>query len=105
MTMGSTWVAMGLAPVILQTSCSASPNNANQTQSEVNNMTFTQANKLSALKDLPTIKKMPVLFLGHGSPINAITDTEFGRGFHAVGQKLPKPTGVFPHIGCHRAHG
>ena len=38
---------------------------------------------------------MPVLFLGHGSPMNAIEDNEYRRSWQALGsqfgQKLPQP--------------
>jgi len=36
-------------------------------------------------------EKMPVLFLGHGSPMNAIEENEFVTGFRTVGKTLPKP--------------
>lgn len=38
--------------------------------------------------------KMPVLFIGHGSPMNAITDNEWSRGFKKLGTTLPKPRAV-----------
>lgn len=38
--------------------------------------------------------KMPVLFVGHGSPMNAIEDNEFTRMWKEVGKKLPKPKGI-----------
>ena len=44
--------------------------------------------------------KMPVLFLGHGSPMNAIQDTEFSRGWRAIGQSLPRPNAII----CISAH-
>ena len=34
---------------------------------------------------------MPVLFVGHGSPMNAIEDMEFSRAWSAVGKNLPRP--------------
>jgi 4,5-DOPA dioxygenase extradiol len=30
--------------------------------------------------DLPTTPRMPALFVGHGSPMNAIEDTPYSRG-------------------------
>ncbi len=39
-------------------------------------------------------KKMPVLFVGHGSPMNAIEDNEFGRAWTDIGKKLPKPKAI-----------
>lgn len=38
--------------------------------------------------------KMPVLFLGHGSPMNAIEENEFVQGFRKVGKEIPKPIAV-----------
>ena len=47
-----------------------------------------------------TSKKMPVLFVGHGSPMNAIEDNEFSQGWYKVGQALPKPKAIL----CVSAH-
>jgi 4,5-DOPA dioxygenase extradiol len=44
--------------------------------------------------------RMPALFLGHGSPMNAIEDNEFHRGWRALGQRLPQPRAVL----CVSAH-
>lgn len=38
--------------------------------------------------------KMPVLFFGHGSPMNAIEENEFVQGFRKVGEEIPKPNAV-----------
>jgi 4,5-DOPA dioxygenase extradiol len=45
-------------------------------------------------------KQMPVLFLGHGSPMNAIEENEFVRGFREIGKTIPKPSAVL----CISAH-
>lgn len=45
-------------------------------------------------------ERMPVLFLGHGSPMNAIEDNLFTRGIHAKGAELPKPRAIL----CISAH-
>ena len=45
-------------------------------------------------------KKMPVLFVGHGSPMNAIEDNEFSQGWYAIGKALPKPKAIL----CISAH-
>jgi 4,5-DOPA dioxygenase extradiol len=37
---------------------------------------------------------MPVVFVGHGSPINAFEDNEWSRGFAALGRGLPRPRAV-----------
>lgn len=41
-----------------------------------------------------TFEKMPVLFLGHGSPMNAIEENEFVAGFRNIGKNIPKPKAV-----------
>ena len=38
--------------------------------------------------------KMPVIFVGHGSPMNAIEDNEFTKEWERIGQKLPKPKAI-----------
>ncbi len=45
-------------------------------------------------------KKMPVLFLGHGSPMNAIEENEFVSGFRKLAKNLPKPNAIL----CVSAH-
>ena len=39
-------------------------------------------------------ERMPVLFLGHGSPMNAIEENEFVQGFRQVAATLPKPQAI-----------
>jgi 4,5-DOPA dioxygenase extradiol len=50
---------------------------------------------MNTLKSLKPSARMPVLFLGHGSPMNAIEDNEFRRSWQALGAefgvKWPKP--------------
>jgi len=59
---------------------------------------------LSALEKaaahLPPSEKMPVLFLGHGSPMNAIEENEFVSGFRSVGKSISKPIAIL----CISAH-
>jgi 4,5-DOPA dioxygenase extradiol len=43
---------------------------------------------------------MPILFLGHGSPMNAIEDNEFVRGFKNLTSQIPKPQAIL----CISAH-
>ena len=45
-------------------------------------------------------KRMPVLFMGHGSPMNAIENNEFSRSWIAVGKNLPLPKAIL----CISAH-
>ena len=60
--------------------------------------------KLNALNKLTTplrsTPKMPVLFLGHGSPMNAIEENEFVEGFRNIGKSIPKPDAIL----CVSAH-
>ena len=39
-------------------------------------------------------QKMPVLFIGHGNPMNAIEDNEFSRGWRSIAATLPKPKAI-----------
>ncbi len=39
-------------------------------------------------------EKMPVLFLGHGSPMNAIEENEFVSGFRNIEKNIPKPKAI-----------
>lgn len=38
--------------------------------------------------------RMPLVFLGHGSPMNAIEDTTFSRAWTALGKTLPRPRAI-----------
>ncbi|MBD3892181.1 4,5-DOPA dioxygenase extradiol [Olleya marilimosa] len=52
-------------------------------------------NKLENITDsFDSSKRMPVLFLGHGSPMNGIEDNEFVREFKKQGQQLDKPNAI-----------
>ena len=55
-------------------------------------------NKLTS--EFNSTEPMPVLFLGHGSPMNAIEENEFVQGFRNVGKEIPKPNAVL----CISAH-
>lgn len=63
---------------------------------------------MGTLKDLynysnnleSTGSKMPLLFIGHGSPMNAIEENEFSKGWREVGKELPKPKAIL----CISAH-
>jgi 4,5-DOPA dioxygenase extradiol len=39
-------------------------------------------------------KKMPVLFIGHGSPMNIVFDNSYTRSLEALGRSLPKPKAI-----------
>jgi 4,5-DOPA dioxygenase extradiol len=45
-------------------------------------------------------EKMPALFLGHGSPMNAIEENEFVTGFRNIGKSIAKPKAIL----CISAH-
>jgi len=40
------------------------------------------------------MKRMPVLFVGHGSPMNAIDDNRWSRGFARLADLLPEPRAI-----------
>ena len=40
-------------------------------------------------------EKMPVLFIGHGSPMNAIEENEFVAGWRILGRGIAETTGHF----------
>jgi len=44
--------------------------------------------------------EMPVLFIGHGSPMNAIEKNEFSSGWKEIAQAIPKPSSIL----CISAH-
>jgi len=60
--------------------------------------------KLRALNEITSplnaTEQMPVLFLGHGSPMNAIEENEFVTGFREMGKTIPRPQAVL----CISAH-
>lgn len=52
------------------------------------------------LKSKDSTALMPVLFLGHGSPMNAIEENEFVTGFRNVAKNIQKPKAIL----CISAH-
>lgn len=44
--------------------------------------------------------RMPVLFVGHGNPMNAIEDNQFTRGFRQAATRIPTPQAIL----CISAH-
>ncbi|OGA96290.1 MAG: 4,5-DOPA dioxygenase extradiol [Burkholderiales bacterium RIFCSPHIGHO2_12_FULL_61_11] len=58
-------------------------------------LSTTDASALDRLVALKISERMPVLFLGHGSPLNAIGDNEYRRSWQALGaefgSKFPPP--------------
>jgi 4,5-DOPA dioxygenase extradiol len=49
---------------------------------------------LQKLKDFSTTDKMPALFIGHGSPMNAIEDNQYRKSWVELGKALPKPNAI-----------
>ena len=59
------------------------------------------ATKLTELKSLNRIldtqgetSKMPVLFMGHGNPMNAIEENAYTRGWRKMVQEIPTPSSI-----------
>lgn len=61
-------------------------------------MKLSSLNKMS--DSLSNTDRIPVLFLGHGSPINAIVENEFVAGFRKTATELPTPSAIL----CVSAH-
>jgi 4,5-DOPA dioxygenase extradiol len=61
-------------------------------------MKLNELNKLTETFD--QTEQMPLLFVGHGSPMNAINDNEFVTGWKTMAGKLPKPKAIL----CISAH-
>ena len=61
-------------------------------------MTLKDLNKMTST--MSNTGKMPVLFLGHGSPMNAIEENEFVSTFRKLGQELIRPNAIL----CISAH-
>ena len=63
-----------------------------------------QAAALGSLAALAKSERMPVLFLGHGSPMNAIEDNEYRRAWQALGTEFGKSRPRPQLILCISAH-
>jgi len=61
-------------------------------------MKLNSLNKMT--EPFSSTEQMPVLFLGHGSPMNAIDENEFVTGFRNIGKEIPKPSAIL----CVSAH-
>jgi 4,5-DOPA dioxygenase extradiol len=63
--------------------------------------TYMKMNELNKISEpFKSSEKMPVLFLGHGSPMNAIEENEFVTGWRNIAKTLPKPASIL----CVSAH-
>ena len=38
------------------------------------------------------MSRMPIIFIGHGSPMNAIEENQFTREWMRIGKLLPRPS-------------
>ncbi|HXS37401.1 MAG TPA: 4,5-DOPA dioxygenase extradiol [Flavipsychrobacter sp.] len=60
--------------------------------------TFVPMRGLSALqeleKHLTPSERMPVLFIGHGNPMNAIEDNVYHKSWQQLGKALPRPQAI-----------
>lgn len=54
----------------------------------------------AAIAANPQPQTLPALFIGHGSPLHAVDDTEFSRAWRELGKVLPKPAAIL----CISAH-
>lgn len=53
-----------------------------------------------SVSELPSTGLMPLLFLGHGSPMNAIETNEFSQNWRKIGESIPRPKAIL----CVSAH-
>jgi 4,5-DOPA dioxygenase extradiol len=64
-------------------------------------LTVMKLNDLRKIADsYSSTEKFPVLFVGHGSPMNAIEENEFTAGWRSIGNSIPRPAAIL----CVSAH-
>jgi 4,5-DOPA dioxygenase extradiol len=61
-------------------------------------MKYNEINQLLSFGEITP--RMPVLFVGHGSPMNAIEENEFVEGWRNLGKTIPRPKAIL----CISAH-
>jgi 4,5-DOPA dioxygenase extradiol len=61
-------------------------------------MSLSELNNIQ--RSLDGTRPMPVIFVGHGSPMNAIEENEFVKGWRRMGESIPRPAAVL----CVSAH-
>lgn len=61
-------------------------------------MNYSEINQLMTSGE--NTPRMPVLFVGHGSPMNAIEENEFVEGWRNLGKSIPRPKAIL----CVSAH-
>ena len=55
-------------------------------------MNYSEINQLMTFGE--NTPRMPVLFVGHGSPMNAIEENEFVEGWRNLGKTIPRPKAI-----------
>ena len=60
----------------------------------------TQLHEILKQLQSTTSSTLPTLFIGHGSPMHAVEDTEISRAWRAIGAALPRPKAIL----CVSAH-
>jgi 4,5-DOPA dioxygenase extradiol len=45
-------------------------------------------------RSIDMTETMPVIFFGHGNPMNALLDNDFTKGWAAIGAATPRPKAV-----------
>jgi 4,5-DOPA dioxygenase extradiol len=56
---------------------------------------MTKLDQLQSLSQkFSNTERMPVLFLGHGNPMNAIEENQFVQGFRNIGKEVPRPNAI-----------
>jgi 4,5-DOPA dioxygenase extradiol len=55
---------------------------------------------LHGIRSMNMAKPMPVIFFGHGNPMNALLDNDYTKGWAAIGTEIPQPKAVL----CVSAH-
>lgn len=63
-------------------------------------MTTDISKAFNVLQALPASERMPVLFIGHGNPMNAITENAYSKKWRELGNKLTVPKAIL----CVSAH-
>lgn len=63
-------------------------------------ITITIVNYIVLHLIMKSTSRMPILFVGHGNPMNAIEDNEFSRKWLEIGKNLPIPKAIL----CISAH-
>lgn len=71
---------------------------SSKSATKASEMGITEFNKITST--FKRTEKMPVLFVGHGSPMNAIEENEFVQGFRKISSEIPRPRAIL----CISAH-